>query len=71
MKLTKENRGFWAEAFIDAFAESAKSVFEIGKMGYKSAQSARNKYNRYIQESRRESKIRVMTKGERVFLYKA
>lgn len=68
MKLTKENRRYWAEAFIDEFCESKRRVFEIGKLGYPSAESARHAYNNYIQKSRK--KVAVFVRKGRVFLIK-
>lgn len=70
MILTRKERKYWAEGFIDAFAESAVTVFEIGKLDYKTVESARASYNAYIQKSRRERKVAVMVRKGRVFLIK-
>lgn len=70
MTLTRKNRKFWLDAFIEAFVDSKYSVYEIGKFEYKNADSARTSINACIRESGRENQIKVMTKGERVFLYK-
>ena len=68
--LTKKERKYWSEVFIDAFAQSAITVFEIGKLDYKTVESARASYNAYIQKSRRERKVAVMVRKRRVFLIK-
>lgn len=70
MTMNRKERLFWVGAFIDGFSSSTVTVYEVGKMTYKSVASARNAYNNYIRESQRENKIKVMTRGEKVFLYK-
>lgn len=65
------SRRFMVEMYVDRFCEmTILTVWEVSKTTYTSVASARNAYNNYIRETGRSGKVKVMTRGEKIFLYK-